>query len=875
MADSRRVFVQLAGVRDSQVEVGAPVMAFVMPTDSWLSVVNEFLMSCNDDDMEVEQRPPGLLEGCVVLHAASLQQTSDPAGCEDGKQYILCMNADDAVRLQKQRFGDSTASSVTGTSDTDALARGSIALTDQLESLEELDYYFDDAGTLRHCRTNQAVYELMSDERRAGELDDIVKAAIFHIQMEMLAELAFKQARVPLDPRPDEPKEARSSIFLTSDWRTNANLLVVVNGGRGAQPGIWSRDLLIQEGLELGSMLPVMRRATACNFGVAVVNPSTSNVTIGNDTFPIRGSSSPDEHMLYVWDNIISRAQARNVYVLAYSFGAKSVVTLIQKREEQVVKRVNALVFAEGAYRIDPSTTSPAVAQFLKQRAINFKGDAQISVGAHIPAEEEKLSCSCLSVGDLTASGPSADGKSPPTAAPTSALSKRSSSNKARTISLSLETTFTYFVSARDRGCGAAQFISESEAKTRTWLGNVIRHRLDSLKPKKQSRRLSAAMGTNASESPHHRKTARRSSLDTDASSSAMRASIASSRGSNSSSHHSHGVSVSDFDLIKVIGKGSIGKVFLVRKKDTHVIYAMKVLRKKNVVRHGLEEHIKTERLILEEIDHPFIARLRFSFQTKDKLYLVTDYCSGGELFHHMSDDGFSYELSRFYAAELVLGLEHLHRLKVAYRDLKPENILVEASGHLRITDFGLSKLNVVSDKGAQTLVGSPEYLAPEVYNMQKYGYAVDWWSLGVFLYEMLTGVHPFFDDNREVMVKKIMTPGSVSTMMPPEMPPEAASLICGLLTFNPTERLGSRGSHELRDHPFFAGVSWDGLMRREVIPPWHPVVQDELDVGNFDAEFTSEPVVDSVCTHQSMVLSSTFTDFTFNPSISDSMRKR
>ncbi|CAI5701436.1 unnamed protein product [Peronospora effusa] len=871
MADSRRVFVQLAVKKGLQMEIKAPVMAFVMPTDLWLSVINEFLMSCNDDDVEVEQRPTGLLEGCVVLHAASLEQVIEPAGCEDGKQYILCMSMDDAVLLQKQKFGDS---SLTGTHDADALARESIALTDQLESLEEFDYYFDGTGTLRHCRTNQAVYELMSDERRAGELDDIVKAAIFHIQMEMLAELAFKQARVPLDPQPDEPKEARSSVFLTSDWRTNTNLLVVVNGGRGAQPGIWSRDLLIQEGLELGSMLPVMRRATTCNFAVLVLNPSTNNVTIGNETFPIRGNSSPDEHILYMWDHIVSRAQARNVYMLAYSFGARSVLTLIQNREEQVVKRVNALVFAEGAYHMDPSTTSPSVAQFLKQRAINFKGDAQVPVGGHIPAEEEKLSCSCLSVGDLTASAPSVDGKASPTASPASALSKRSSSNKARTISLSLETTFTYFIAARDRGCGAAQFISESEAKTRTWLGNVIRQRLDSLKPRKQSRRLSAAMGVNASESPHHRKTARRSSLDTDASTSAMRASIASSRGISSSSQQSHGVSVSDFDLIKVIGKGSIGKVFLVRKKDTHEVYAMKVLRKKNVVRHGLEEHIRTERLILEEIDHPFIARLRFSFQTKDKLYLVTDYCSGGELFHHMSDDGFSYELSQFYAAELVLGLEHLHQLKVAYRDLKPENILVEASGHLRITDFGLSKLNVVSDKGAQTLVGSPEYLAPEVYNLQKYGYAVDWWSLGVFIYEMLTGVHPFFDDNREVMVKKIMTPGWVSTRMPPEMPPEAASLISGLLTFNPSERLGSRGAHELRDHAFFAGVSWDERVRREVAPPWRPVVQDELDVGNFDAEFTSEPVVDSVCTHQSMVLNYTFADFSFNPSISDSMRK-
>ncbi|KAI9913102.1 hypothetical protein PsorP6_006012 [Peronosclerospora sorghi] len=870
MADSRRVFVQLADGKGSHVELHAPVMAFIMPTDSWLSIVNEFIMSCNDDEMEVDQRPPGVLEACVVLHAGTLDKVVEPADCEDGKQYILCMSAKDATRLQKQRFESSGASSVTETGDVGALTRGSIALTDQLESLEELEYYFDDGGTLRHCRTNQAVYELMCDERRAGELDEIVKAAIFHIQMEMLAELAFKQARVPLDPQAHEPKEARSSVFITSDWRTNSNLLVVVNGGRGAQPGIWSRDLLIQEGLEMGSMLPVLRRAIKCSFAVAVLNPSTNNVTVGNNTFPIRGNASPDEHILYMWDNIITRAQAQNVYVLAYSFGAKSVLTLIQNREEQVVKRVKALVFTEGAYHMDPSTTPPSVALFLKERAINFKGDREVPVGGHIPAEEEKLLCSCLSVGDFTTSTSSTDDKISPAAAHASVLSKRNSSNKARTINLSLEMTFNYFVAARDRSCSAAQFISESEAKTRTWLGNVIRHRLDSLKPRKQSRRLSAAMGGNAGQSPNNRKSARRSSLDTDASTSAMRASIASSR----DSHNSRGVSVSDFDLIKVIGKGSIGKVFLVRKKDTLVVYAMKVLRKKNVVRHGLEEHIKTERLILEEIDHPFIARLRFSFQTKDKLYLVTDYCSGGELFHHMSDNGFSYELCRFYTAELVLGLEHLHQLKVAYRDLKPENILVEASGHLRITDFGLSKLNVVSDKGAQTLVGSPEYLAPEVYNMQKYGYAVDWWSLGVFVYEMLTGVHPFFDENREIMVKKIMTPGSVTTSMPPEMPPEAASLIRGLLTFNPAERLGSRGAQELREHAFFNGVSWENLMRREVSPPWHPVVQDELDVGNFDAEFTSEPVVDSVCTHQSVTLSATFADFTFNPSLSSSINK-
>ncbi|TMW58470.1 hypothetical protein Poli38472_010029 [Pythium oligandrum] len=837
MADTRRVFVQLAKIVNGQLHMSTPGMAFVAASDPWLTTVNECVMSCYGDEIEVPNRPAGMLEKCRVLHASTLQQITDPHMFEEGKQYILCVSpADFEAILRKSGIP------IPGASNGAAAGRGSddrmsIATTDTLESLEELSYYFDDVGTLRHCSTNQAVYEMMNDELSVSEMDEIVKAAIFHVQMEMLAELSFKQAHLPLDPRPDEPKEAKSSVFLTSDWKSNNNLMVVINGGRGVQPGIWSRDLLIQEGLELGSMLPVFRRAQTKEFAVAVLNPFTNSVMIGNDSHQIRHNASPDEHTLYVWDNIISRSRAQNIYILAYSFGAKLVTTLLQNREAQAVQKIKAVVFAEAAYHIDPESTSPMVGQFLRQRAINFKADAQAAVGSHITSAEEQLCCSCLSVGNLAAS------TDPST-------SRRGSSNKARTISLCLETTFTYFAAARDKNFGAHQFISESETKTRSWLGNMIRSRIESIKPRKQSRRMS-----NMPDGPH-RKSARRSSSD---SSSAMRPSSLGSPPSN--------ISVSDFDLIKVIGKGSIGKVFLVRKVDTHIVYAMKVLRKKNVVRHGLQEHIKTERLILEEIDHPFIARLRYSFQTKDKLYLVTDYCSGGELFHHMSDNGFSYELSQFYCAELVLGLAHLHKLKVAYRDLKPENVLVEATGHLRITDFGLSKLNVVSDEGAQTLVGSPEYLAPEIYSMQKYGYAVDWWSLGVFIFEMLTGVHPFYDDNREVMMRKIMTPGIIKEIMPPTMPRDAATLIEGLLEFNPSQRLGSRGAEEIRSHPFFQNIDWDKLVRKEIEPPWRPLVRNELDVGNFDPEFTSEPVVDSVCTAQSMGLSSTFDNFTFDPS--------
>ncbi|TYZ67416.1 hypothetical protein PybrP1_003218 [[Pythium] brassicae (nom. inval.)] len=759
-------------------------MAFVVPDDSWAAVINEFLMSCNDDEVEADDRPLGLLDACRVLHASTFQVVTETAALEDGKQYILCPGVAEfeAVLRKHGLLVPGATVSSSSPSDDDNLSssagfsgrrseRDSLTSSDQLESLEELSYYFDGTGTLRHCASNQAVFEIMSDESRAGEIDEIVKAAIFHIQMDMLADLNFRQVHVPIDPRPDKPKEARSSVFLSSDWRSNDNLIIIINGGRGVQPGIWSRDLLIQEGLEMGSMLPVFRRAQTLGFAVAVLNPFTNNITIGNDLFPIRSNASPDEHTLYVWDNNISRAQAKNVYILAYSFGAKLVTTLIQNREEQVVRRLHGIVFAEGAYRIDPLSTSPLVGNFLKKKAINFKADSQVALGARILSAEEQLSCTCLSIGDLAVASSGSDRRSPSSSS--SSLSRRSSSNKARTVSLSLETTFAFFVAARDRGCSATQFIVESKSATKSWLGHV-RERIDSLKPRK-----------------HHR----------------SQHSLSSSSSSTSSTSSSEG------------------------------------RRPPKNVRRGSDA-----------------SNLRMSLLSSGR---------GGRVF------ATPVTLCRFYAAELVLALEHLHRVKVAYRDLKPENILLEESGHLRVTDFGLSKLNVVSDRGAQTLAGSAEYLAPEVYSMSKYGYAVDWWSLGVFIFEMITGVHPFLDDNREVMVKKIMTPGVMQQIMPPEMPSDAASLLFGLLTFNPQDRLGSRGgAEEIRAHPFFESISWDKLLRRELTPPWKPVVKDELDVGNFDAEFTSEPVIDSVCTHQSVIMSATFDDFTFDPTIS-SMRKR
>jgi len=201
-------------------------------------------------------------------------------------------------------------------------------------------------------------------------------------------------------------------------------------------------------------------------------------------------------------------------------------------------------------------------------------------------------------------------------------------------------------------------------------------------------------------------------------------------------------VTLDAFHLIRVIGKGSFGKVILVRRKVDNTLYAMKVLQKLNIMKRNQVEHTKTERSVLGRIDHPFIVGMKFAFQSHDKLYFVLDYCAGGELFFHLGKEGkFSEERSRLYAAEIALGLQYLHGFDVIYRDLKPENVLLTHDGHIRLTDFGLSKEGISHNiHGTNSFCGTPEYLAPEILNRSGHGRGVDWWSLGALLYEMLCG---------------------------------------------------------------------------------------------------------------------------------------
>jgi protein-serine/threonine kinase len=299
-----------------------------------------------------------------------------------------------------------------------------------------------------------------------------------------------------------------------------------------------------------------------------------------------------------------------------------------------------------------------------------------------------------------------------------------------------------------------------------------------------------------------------------------------------------------DFQILRLIGKGTFGQVYMVRKKDTKRIYAMKVLSKKVIVQKKEVAHTVGERNILVRTalsDSPFIVGLKFSFQTPSDLYLVTDYMSGGELFWHLQKEGrFDEKRAKFYIAELILAIQHLHEADIVYRDLKPENILLDANGHIALCDFGLSKANLTKNDTTNTFCGTTEYLAPEVL-LDESGYTkmVDFWSLGVLVFEMCCGWSPFYAEDTQQMYKniafgKVRFPRDTLSL-------EGRNFVKGLLNRNPKHRLGATDdAEELKRHAFFADIDWDALSRKLITPPFKPKLKNETDVSYFDPEFTN-----------------------------------
>lgn len=297
------------------------------------------------------------------------------------------------------------------------------------------------------------------------------------------------------------------------------------------------------------------------------------------------------------------------------------------------------------------------------------------------------------------------------------------------------------------------------------------------------------------------------------------------------------GLKLTDFEVRGTLGTGTFGRVMLVRHRNaspssgSQSYFALKVLRKEDILRHKQVEHVNAERYILSRVHHPFVVDLFATFQDSLNVYMLMSYVPGGELFTHLRRaQRFTPDVTRFYLATIILALKYLHSFNIIYRDLKPENLLLDARGYLRLTDFGFAK--IVDDR-TWTLCGTPEYLAPEIIQSDGHGKAADWWACGILCYEMLVGWPPFFDETPYGIYDKILK-GHIH--YPRSMDPLSKSFVRALLVTDRTKRLGNLigGAQDILDHPWFRGVDWDALERREINAPIIPHTSSGDDTRHF-----------------------------------------
>ena len=331
-------------------------------------------------------------------------------------------------------------------------------------------------------------------------------------------------------------------------------------------------------------------------------------------------------------------------------------------------------------------------------------------------------------------------------------------------------------------------------------------------------------------------------------------------------------MSTADFEPLTLIGRGAFGEVRIVRERSTSNIYAMKSLRKSEMVRRGQVEHVMAERNLLAQVSSHMVVKLFYSFQDDEFLYLVMEYLSGGDMMTLlMRKDTLSEEEARFYIAQSILSIEAIHAANYIHRDIKPDNLLLCADGHLKLSDFGLckpidtTKLPKLAEEKVDTsndiqtppsgtidrkqqlehwrrnrrimaysTVGTPDYIAPEVLTKEGYGTECDWWSLGAIMYEMLVGYPPFYSEDAMMTCRKIVN-WRTQLMFPDdvELSPEAIDLMRRFMC-DVDHRIGSQnGTIEIKAHPFFNGIDWDHIYDGEAA--YKPEVKGELDTGNFE----------------------------------------
>lgn len=662
------------------------------------------------------------------------------------------------------------------------------------------------------------------------------------VEAKIMNDFGFWAIQIPEDQDPS------TTILVSPDFLNAKKLLIIVQNAYGSQLGIFSRSLCFDEGISKGTWLPYIERAVAAEYAVMILRPNTNSILSdapagegAPSKVPIKGSESPEIHVLNVWANVIPRAEkVTTIALLSYGNGASLCKDLFLREmvDNGEAPRIKGFVTIEASHIVEKDDAGD-IRDALGRLAVNLESNPA-ALGYRLGYRKESLGCICVSLG-----------------LPAGVTEVK---NVAASVSLAMDPVFKYLTIAEAGGNVAKNLANlmarEGGLDANTAVIMVNPHKeeaVDGVKepppptaspvPEKQpgffARMFGGSKAASASKGP---------------------------KGDDEK------LTVADFDLLKIVGKGAFGKVMLVRKKnsaDEGKVYAMKVLRKDVIAAKGQIEHTKSERDILFEVRHPYIVRLRYAFQSDDKLYLVTDYYNGGTLFYHLRKSRqFSEERGRFYAAELLLALEHLHKNNIIYRDLKLENVLMDHQGHLALTDFGLSKQNIDATGGATTFCGTAEYIAPELLRGQKYGAAVDWWSFGILLFEMMHGRTPFYDKNRKLMFYRII---NTEPSFPSTFSPEAVDCIRGLLKVNEHERLGSgpRGAEDVKTTSFFRVLDFNALFRREIVPPFLPEVVNEFDTKYVPKAYLQAEAKDSIDetkpSHKKKDANPVFDQFTFS----------
>lgn len=643
---------------------------------------------------------------------------------------------------------------------------------------------------------------------------------------------------------PYENAPIKCNFLISKDYHTKEKLLLIMQNKSGSQMGIWSRSACLKLGLSDGTMIPLLEKATSEGYGIVIMNPNINSVVdpTTKETTLIPHSSSPTEHVFSVWNSFLAsdKCNAKNIFILALGNAAilakditqKEIVTSRDLREN----RITAIATVE-ASKIIEEDDSDDIRDFMSTRTINFEWteDPLIKTGFTLTDDYRSnrfvLGISqCLAVQVLKISGV------PPT-----------------TISNCIEEVFSYFdLASKSRAIDIGHLFAKSLAFK---LGGPQPTPYSSDDNSSSKNTLLGKMTSLMGKS--HKSDDNGSSKDTAVNK--MRSLIGKftyypivfpnfvkrKEEIEDISIDDAPLSIQAFKLIKVVGKGAYGKVMLVQKrgvkdKSGETALAMKIIKKSVIKGCNEVTHTQSERDILSTIQHPFIVKLQYAFQNYHHLYMVMDYYPGGNLFYHLKkQEYFSTALSRFYLSSVILALEYLHSYDIIFRDLKLENILMDKSGYIVLTDFGLAKRDVTTENPTRTFCGTPEYLAPELPLQLPYEKPIDWWTVGILLYEMLEGYTPFHNRDRSIMFRNIIfnEPSFFSGI-----DPHAKSLIQNLLRKDPVQRLGTgvAGSNYVKEHPFFAQMDWEALEKRQMKPPKKPTIR-----SNKDTRFISDSVKD------------------------------